>query len=89
MNAKPQNTCRGQRDPPCECVFSLMNYIVHKQEKFQTYSFVNSISARNKYHFHGPVATCTCFQKSMYCAYINIFSSLCLKYCLRHVVYKY
>jgi len=55
-----------------------MNYIVNKQEKFQTFSYVNSISTRNKYQFHGPFATCTCFQKSMYCADINIFSSWCL-----------
>jgi hypothetical protein len=74
INAKPQNTHRGQRDPPCECVFSLTNYILNKQEKFQIFSFVNSISTRNKYHFHGPVTTGTCFQISMYCADINVFS---------------
>lgn len=88
IDAKPRYSCRGLRGPACDCLFPLTNFIVNKQEKFQTFLLVNSISTRHKYHPHGPVATPACFQKSMYCADIKMFSSLCVKFHLRHV-YKY
>jgi hypothetical protein len=36
---------------------------------------VDSVNRRHKYHLHKPVANLSCFQKSIYYAWINIFNN--------------
>jgi hypothetical protein len=61
---------------PCQCIFSLMNFFVNNQEKFQTNSSVHSVNTRNKHRLHRPIANLACFQKSAFCTGIRIFSNL-------------
>jgi hypothetical protein len=44
-------------------LFSLMNFAVNNQEKFQTNSVVQSSNTRKKYQIYRPVAKLSCFQK--------------------------
>jgi hypothetical protein len=37
---------------------------------------MHSINKRNKHHLHGQNANLICFQKTTFCASINIFNSL-------------
>jgi hypothetical protein len=63
---------------PCECMFSLMNFIVNNQEHFQTTrnSAIHRVNIRNKNQLHRPIANLSCFQKGAYYAGIKIFNSL-------------
>jgi len=61
---------------PCQYMFSLMSFIINNQDILQTNSSIYSINKRNKHHLHRPDANLSCFQKSIFCAGINIFNSL-------------
>jgi hypothetical protein len=61
---------------PCQCVFSLMNFIVSNQENFQTNFSIHSINMRNKHHLQNPIANLSCFQKCTFYARIKIFNIL-------------
>ena len=52
-----------------------MNIVIN-QENFQPNSPVHNISTRNKHHLHRPNASLSCFQKSIFCDAIRIFSSV-------------
>jgi hypothetical protein len=66
---KPRNSCRSLFKRleilalPCECIFSLMNFIVTNQEHFQTNSTIHSVNTRNKHQLHRPISNLSCFQK--------------------------
>jgi hypothetical protein len=60
---------------PCEYIYSLINFIVNKQEKFQIHAPVHSINKRNKYRLHRPITNLSCLQKSSY-AVIKILNIL-------------
>lgn len=47
----------------CKCVYSLMNFIVHNQENFQTNSCVLAVSTGNKHHLHRSNTSALCFKK--------------------------
>jgi hypothetical protein len=66
----------GISPPPCEYMFSLVNFIVNNQEHFQTNSAIHSANARKENHLHRPVAKLSRFQKSAYCSGIKMFNSL-------------
>jgi hypothetical protein len=53
-----------------------MNFIVNKQEHFQTNSTIYSVNTRNKNQLHRPIANLPRFQKSACYAGIKIFNSL-------------
>ena len=59
----------------CQCIFSLMYFIVDNQENFQTNSSVHSFETRNNDHFHRPIANPSCFQKSAFYSGISRFNS--------------
>jgi len=60
---------------PYEYIFTLMNFVVNNQERFQTNSAIHS-NTRNRDHLHRPTANLSCFQKSAYYAGTKIFNSL-------------
>jgi hypothetical protein len=82
VGVKHQNPCKDlfkrlQILPlPCEYIFSLINFIINTQERFQTNSAVHSVNTRNKHHLHRPIANLSCFQKSTYYVGIKIFNNL-------------
>jgi len=82
VGAKPGTSCRRLFKEieillvPCQCIFSLMNFIVNNRKNFQTTSPVHCINTRNKLHPRRPNANLSCFQKCEYLAGIKIFSTL-------------
>jgi hypothetical protein len=75
--SKPRNSCRNPFKKlkmlplPCECIFSLMNFIVNNLERFQTNSTKRSLNTRNINLLHRPVANFSRFQKGVYYASIK------------------
>ena len=61
---------------PCQYSLSLLNFIFHNQEIFQTNSFIHNINTSSKHHHHRPNASLSCFQKSTFCAGTKIFNAL-------------
>ena len=47
----------------CQCIFSLMNFVVNIQEKCETNLCVLFVNTRNKHHLHRSVASVLCFRK--------------------------
>jgi hypothetical protein len=82
VSVKVRNSSRGvfKRSDilplPCECIFSLTNFVVNNQEHFQTSSAVHSIDARNQHHLPRPTDNLSYFQKNAFYAVINIFNNL-------------
>ena len=84
VGAHPRTSCRWSFKEleiltvPSEYIYSLMRFFIENQEKFQTNSSVHNTNTRtrNKPHFHGPVATLSCFQKGASYCVIRIFNSL-------------
>ena len=78
--AQPRNLCRSLLKKlqisaiSCHYILSLMNFVVNKQENFQTNSWIHNIKTKNKLHFHKPNASLSCFQKSTFQAGIRIFN---------------
>jgi hypothetical protein len=66
----------------CEHIFSLINFITNKEERFQSNADVHTVNTRHKNYLHGPhkpPANPSCFQESTYCTYyagIKIFNNL-------------
>ena len=60
---------------PFQYILSLMMFIFNDQDIFSK-SSMHNINTRNKHHLHRPNAKLSCFQKSTFCAGINIFNSL-------------
>jgi hypothetical protein len=82
VGTKPQTPCT---DPfkklqilllPCEYIFSLLNFVIHNLEHFQTNSVIHCVNTRNKHHLHRPTGNLTCFQKSTNYSGIKIFNDL-------------
>jgi len=48
---------------PCQCILSLMSFIISNQEILQINSFIHNINTRNKYHLRRPNANLSCFKK--------------------------
>jgi hypothetical protein len=63
---------------PCKYVFTLMNFVINSQERFQTNSAIHSVNTRDRDHLHRLTANLSCFQKSAHFAGIKIFNSLAL-----------
>jgi hypothetical protein len=67
--AKPRNSRRSLFKKlevlplPCEYIFSLMNFIVNNQERFQTNSAKHNVNTGHKDHLYRPIANLSCFQK--------------------------
>jgi uncharacterized ubiquitin-like protein YukD len=61
---------------PCQCIHSLLNFIINNQEIFQTNLSMHNINTRNKHHLHSPNGNLSCLQKSTFYAGIKIFISL-------------
>jgi hypothetical protein len=60
---------------PWQSIFSLMNFIINKQENVQTNSSIHNIKKMN--HFlHSPNVNVSCFPKSIFYDGINIFKNL-------------
>jgi hypothetical protein len=82
VGAHPRTPCRNVFKKlkilpvPCHYIFSLMNFFVNNQEKFQINPAVHSINTRNKHHLHRPIANLSCLQKSAFYSSIRIFNSL-------------
>jgi hypothetical protein len=49
----------------CQCVSSLMSFIVDNQKDFLTNAYVHSLYLRNKNHFYLPVVSLSCVQKGV------------------------
>jgi len=82
VGSKPGTSCRSLIKEteillvPCQCIFSLMNFIVNNRKNFKTASSVCCINIRNKLHPRRPNADLSCFQKCIYLVGINIFNTL-------------
>jgi hypothetical protein len=82
VGVKPRNSSRDlfkrlRISPlPCEYIFSLINSIIHNQERFHANADVHSVNTRKKHQLHRTIANLSCFQKSAYYAGINIFNNL-------------
>jgi len=80
--AQPRTSCRSLVKQleilpvPCQCILSLMNFIINNQGFLQTDLSMHNINTKNKYHLHRPNANLSCFQKSKFYAGIKIFNSL-------------
>jgi hypothetical protein len=61
---------------PCKYTFTLMNFVINDEERFQTNSAIHSVNTRNMDHLHRPTANLSCFQKSVHYAGIKIINSL-------------
>jgi hypothetical protein len=59
-----------------QCILPLMNFIISKQDIFQTNSSIHSIYTRNKHFLHKPIANLSCLQKSTFWAAVQIFNNL-------------
>ena len=59
---------------PCQCIFSLMIFIINNQEHFETNSSIHNINTRNKNHLHRSNANLSCFWESTFYAGIKIFN---------------
>jgi hypothetical protein len=46
---------------PCEYIFSLINFITHNKEHFQTSADVYCVNTRHKYYLIKPTAKFSCF----------------------------
>jgi hypothetical protein len=69
---------------PLEYIFSLLNFIISKEEHFKANSAVHSVNTRDKHHPHRPVANPTGFQKGIYYSGIKMFN--CLPSCLKSLM---
>jgi hypothetical protein len=62
VGAHPSTSCRRLFKKldiltvPSQYIYSLMNFFIGNQEKFQTNSSVHNINTRNKHHLHRLVA---------------------------------
>jgi hypothetical protein len=80
--AQPRSSCRSLFKQleilpvPCQCIVSLMNFIVNNKEIFPTDSSIHNIDTRNKFHLHRPNVNVSCFQKSTFSAGVKILNSL-------------
>jgi hypothetical protein len=61
---------------PCQCIFSLMMFVVDNQDNFQTNLSIHGVDTRNKTQLHRPIANLSCFQKGVSYAGVKIFNSL-------------
>jgi hypothetical protein len=61
---------------PCECMYSLINFITNNKEHFQMNAEVRSANTRHKHCLYKPIVNLSCPQKSAYYAGINIFNNL-------------
>ena len=57
----------------CQYILSLMNFIINKEENFQTNPSIHTFNTRN---LHRANANLSCFQKGTFYAGIKIFNSL-------------
>ena len=48
---------------PCQCILSLMSFIISNQEILQINSFIHNINTGNKHHLCRPNANLSCFKK--------------------------
>ena len=80
--AQPRTLCRSlftqleTRTAPCQYMLSLMSFVFHNQEIFQTNSSIYKANTRNKHHLHRPNANLSCFQTNTFYAGIKIFNIL-------------
>jgi hypothetical protein len=67
VDAKPADSCRSLFKRleilllPCECIFSLMDFVVNNQAHFQTNSEIHNVNTRNKDYLHRLVANLSYF----------------------------
>jgi IS1 family transposase len=82
VGAHPRTSCRRLfknleiLPVPSQYIYSLMNFFVNNEEKFQTDSSIHNINTRNKHHLHRVTANLSCFQKNAFYSGIRIFNSL-------------
>jgi hypothetical protein len=60
----------------CQCILSLMLFIVEKQNNIQTTLNIQGINTTNRNQLHWPSASLSCFQKGIFYSGIRIFNSL-------------
>jgi hypothetical protein len=70
---------------PSQYIYSLINFFVNNQEKFQTNSTIHNINTRNKHHLHRPTVNLSCFQKNAFYSKIRIFNSLPRSTCITNL----
>jgi hypothetical protein len=61
---------------PCEYIFSLINFITHNKEHFQTNAEVQSVNTTHKHYLLKPTPNFSCFQTNAYYAGIKRFNDL-------------
>ena len=61
---------------PCQCIFSLMIFIINNQEHFETNSSIHNINKWNKQHLHVPNTNISCFKGSTFYTSIKMFNCL-------------
>jgi hypothetical protein len=82
MSVKSRNSCRDLFKRleiltlPCECTFSLINFITNNEERFETNVDVHCVNTRHKPCLHNQMLTSHCFQKSGQYAGIKICNNL-------------